>query len=196
MAADTVGLLDALGIDRAHLIGASMGGMICQLIALRHPDWSVPGLLITSPGPDPRLSPPSDYIVAVAMRPVTTDADLEQRTVDLWRALTGSRFPFDEAHHRALAKLDTARGTNPDSGHGIAVFMAPSRLDALAAVDVPTLIAHGTEDPIFPYDHGEALARAIPGSTFVTWQGVGHEIPAPLSADLIDLLQANITAAH
>ena len=66
------------------------------------------------------------------------------------------------------------------------MFTAPSRLDALAAVDVPTLIAHGTEDPIFPYDHGEALARAIPGSTFVTWQGVGHEIPAPLGADLID----------
>lgn len=197
MAADTVGLLDALGIDRAHLVGASMGGMICQLIALRHPDRVRSlGLLITSPGPDERLSSPSDDVVAAAMRPVTTDAEREQRTVDMWRALTGSRFPFDEAHQRALAKLDTARGTNPNSAHGIALFTAPSRLDALAAVDVPTLIAHGTEDPIFPYDHGEALARAIPGSTFVTWQGVGHEIPAPLSADLIEQLQANIAAAR
>ena len=92
--------------------------------------------------------------------------------------------------------MDTARGTNPNSAHGIAVFTAPSRIDALAAVDVPTLIVHGTEDPIFPIDHGEALAKAIPGSTFVTWEGVGHEIPAPLGADLIALLQANIAAAH
>ena len=61
---------------------------------------------------------------------------------------------------------------------------------------MPTLIVHGTEDPIFPIDHGEALAKAIPGSRLVTWEGVGHEIPLPLGPELIALLQANIAAAH
>ena len=197
MAADTRGLLDALSIDLAHFVGASMGGMICQLMALRYPDRVRSlSLLITSPGPDERLSQSSEEVVAVATRPVTTDAELEQRVVDLWRVLTGSRFPFDEAAQRHLAKMDTARGTNPNSAHGLAVFSAPSRIDALAEVNVPTLIVHGTEDPIFPIDHGEALAKAIPGSRLVTWEGVGHEIPLPLGPELIALLQANIAAAH
>jgi pimeloyl-ACP methyl ester carboxylesterase len=196
MATDTKGLLDALRIDRAHFVGASMGGMISQLMALRYPDRVRSlGLLITSPGPDERLSSTSEEVLAVATRPATTDAELEQRVVDLWRVLTGSRFPFDEAPHRELAKIDTARGTNPNSAHGLAVFTAPSRIDALAAVLVPTLIVHGTEDPIFPIDHGEALAKAIPGSTLVTWEGVGHEIPTPLGPELIALLQENIAAA-
>ena len=196
MAADTLGLIDALGIDRAHFVGASMGGMICQLMAIRYPDRVRSlALLITSPGPDDRLSPTSDEVVAIASRPATTDAELEQRGVDVWRKLTGSRFPFDEAHYRELAAMDAARGTNPNSAHGIAVFTAPSRIEALAAVRVPTLVVQGTEDPIFPFDHGEALAKAIPGATFVAWEGVGHEVPAPLGPDLIALLEANIAAA-
>ena len=197
MAVDTVGLLDALGIDRAHFVGASMGGMISQLIAIRYPDRVRSlSLLITSPGPDDRLSATSAEVVAIATRPATTDAEVEQRGVDMWRVLTGSRFPFDEAHYRELAEMDAVRGTNPNSAHAIAVFTAPSRIEALAAVGVPTLVVQGTEDPIFPVDHGEALAKAIPGSTFVTWEGVGHEVPAALGPDLIALVQANIAAAH
>lgn len=197
MATDTAGLLDALGIDRAHFVGASMGGMICQVMAIRFPDRVRSlGLLITSPGPDERLSPTSDDVVAIAVRPATTDAELEQRSVDLWRVLTGSRFPFDESHYRELAAMDAARGTNPNSAHGVAVFTAPSRIEALAGVSVPTLVVQGTEDPIFPFDHGETLAKAIPGATFVPWEGVGHEVPLPLGPDLIALLQANIAAAR
>jgi pimeloyl-ACP methyl ester carboxylesterase len=197
MATDTAGLLDALGIDRAHFVGASMGGMISQVMAIRFPDRVRSlALLITSPGPDDRLSPTSDAVVAIANRPATTAAELEQRSVDVWRVLTGSRFPFEEARYRELAVMDAARGTNPNSAHGIAVFTAPSRIEALATVGVPTLIVQGTEDPIFPFDHGEALAKAIPGSTFVTWEGVGHEVPAPLAPDLLALLQANIAAAR
>jgi pimeloyl-ACP methyl ester carboxylesterase len=197
MADDTVGILDALGIEKAHFVGASMGGMISQLMALRYPDRVRSlALLITTPGPDDRLSPTSDEVIAIAVQPVTTDADLEQRGVEMWRVLTGSRFPFDEARYRELAVMDSARGTNPNSAHAIAVFSTPSRIEALGAVDVPTLVVQGTEDPIFPIDHGEALAKAIPGSTLVTWEGVGHEIPLQLAPDLVALLQANIAAAH
>jgi pimeloyl-ACP methyl ester carboxylesterase len=197
MADDTLGLVDALGIDRAHFVGASMGGMISQLMAIRYPDRVRSlALLITTPGPDDRLSPTSDGVVAIVARPAMTDAELAQRSVDLWRALTGSRFPFDEAHYRELAAMDAARGTNPNSAHGVAVFTAPSRIEALATVRVPTLVVQATEDPIFPFDHGETLAKAIPGATFVPWEGVGHEVPAQLGPELIGLLEANIAAAR
>jgi pimeloyl-ACP methyl ester carboxylesterase len=197
MADDTLGLVDALGIDRAHFVGASMGGMISQLMAIRYPDRVRSlALLITTPGPDDRLSPTSDGVVAIVARPAMTDAELAQRSVDLWRALTGSRFPFDEAHYRELAARDAARGTNPNSAHGVAVFTAPSRIEALATVRVPTLVVQATEDPIFPFDHGETLAKAIPGATFVPWEGVGHEVPAQLGPELIALLEANIAAAR
>jgi pimeloyl-ACP methyl ester carboxylesterase len=196
MADDTVGLLDALGIDAAHLVGASMGGMISQVLALRYPARVRSlTLLITSPGPDERLSPSSDEVLAIAVQPADTDEALTERGVDLFRVLTGSRYPFDEARYRELAALDNARGTNPNSGHAMAVFTATSRVDELAAVAVPALIVHGTEDPIFPYDHAEVLARAIPDSTLVTWEGVGHEIPEPLAAELQALLLEHIAAA-
>ncbi len=197
LASDTVGLMDHLGIERAHLAGASMGGMISQLVALEHPDRVRSlSLMITSPGPDDRLSPMSGEILAVAAREASTDEELAQREADLWRVLTGSRYPYDEAVRREQSALDAARGTNPNSAHSIAVFTAPSRLDALAAISVPTVIFHGTEDPIFPIDHGEALARAIPGSTLVLWEGVGHEIPAELAEELIVGLLANLAAAR
>ncbi|HEX4906412.1 MAG TPA: alpha/beta fold hydrolase [Acidimicrobiales bacterium] len=196
MADDTVGLMDALGIARAHLVGASMGGMISQVIALRFPERVRSlALLITSPGPDERLSPTNDEVLTIATRQADTDEDLAQRGVDLWRVLTGTRFPFDEAAIRATAQRDAERGTNPNSAHAIAVFTAPSRVDALADVQVPTIVVHGTEDPIFPLDHGRTLAEVIPGATLLEWEGVGHEIPAPLADELLDALRSNIAAA-
>lgn len=124
----------------------------------------------------------------------TAPTSSARRGVDLWRALTGSRFPFDEAAIRATAQLDAQRGTNPNSAHAMAVFTAPSRIDALGAVRVPTVVVHGTEDPIFPIDHGRTLADTIPGATLVAWEGVGHEIPAALAEELLNALRANITA--
>ena len=103
MATDTAGLLDALGIDRAHLAGVSLGGMVCQLLALGQPDSVLSLTLIsTSPGPsDARLSPPSAAIAEVAPREATTAEQRDQRTLDLYRALSGNgRVPFDEAGTR------------------------------------------------------------------------------------------------
>jgi len=153
------------------------------------------GLLITTPGPDERLSPMNDAVLAVAMTVATTDAELEDREVAMWQVLAGSRFPFDEAGRRAHVRADVARGTNLNSSHAIAVFSTASRLEALADVRVPTVIVQGTEDPIFPVDHGESLAKAIAGSTLITWEGVGHEVPLELADELVTALLANIAAA-
>ena len=137
MADDTVGLLDVLDIDAAHFVGASMGGMISQVLALRHPARVRSlTLLITSPGPaDERLSPSSDEVFAIAMRPADTDEELAERSVDLFRVLTGSRFPFDEAHYRDLAALDSAAARIRTAGtrwlcsrrHRVSTNWRPSR---------------------------------------------------------------------
>jgi pimeloyl-ACP methyl ester carboxylesterase len=191
LAGDTVAVLDHLGIDRAHLVGVSMGGMIAQLVALDHPDRVRSlALLLTTPGPDPRLPPPSPALTALAAVP------REQRQVELWRVLTGSRFPFDEERLRAEAAADVARGTNPVHAHPGAVLTAPSRLDRLRAVRVPTLVVHGSEDPVFPVEHGHALAAAVPGAELVVWEGVGHEVPPPLVPELTDRLLAHLATVE
>jgi pimeloyl-ACP methyl ester carboxylesterase len=192
MATDTVGLLDALDIRAAHLVGTSVGGMVCQATALAFPDRVRSlTLLSTTPGPDPRLSSGDPAVFEGLDRPVETDEDAAELEVDFCRAVAGSRFPFDERHYRSMARADQARGTNRDPG----MPTASSRVDDLRRIHAPTLVVHGTEDPIYPYDHAEALARGIPRSTLVTWDGVGHELPPPLVPDLTSAITTHIGAA-
>src|SRR4029453_12155424 len=101
MAGDAMGVLDAVGIDAAHLVGVSVGGMGCQVAALRYPDRGRSLTLISpTPGPDPRLSPSDEAVFAGLDRPVETDADVAELEVDFCRAVAGSRFGFDERYYR------------------------------------------------------------------------------------------------
>ena len=197
MVTDTAGLLESLDIDRAHFMGLSLGGLIAQLYALRYPE-RVDSLTLnsTSPGPrDPRLSPPSANLAEIAMRVATTPEQCDQRLVDLLRAIAGSRFPFDEADVRRTIAIDHARGTNPSWTHGLVAGAAPSWLDDLSAVRVPTLIIHGAEDPMFPIDHAEALSKAIPHAEMITWEGVGHEFPRQLIAEQLARMDRHLRSA-
>jgi pimeloyl-ACP methyl ester carboxylesterase len=189
MASDAIGLLDALGIERAHLVGASFGGMISQVLALSHPERVRSLALISStPGPDDRLSPPTDEFMAFVTRPADPDQDPVEATVAFCGVVAGSRVPFDEPHYRQLVTADLARGTNTSSNHGRVPVSATSRVHDLRDVRVPTIVVHGTEDPLFPIDHAVVLADAIPGSRLVKWDGVGHELPPPLVPELAQLL--------
>jgi pimeloyl-ACP methyl ester carboxylesterase len=193
MADDALGVLDALGIDAAHVVGVSLGGMIAQVAALQHPDRVRSLTLIsTTPGPDPRLSPGDDSVFEGLDRPVETDEDRAQLEVDFCRATAGSRFEFDEQYYRDIVAADLARGTNPDFGYAPS---ASSRIDDLARIQVPTLVIHGTEDPIYPFDHAEVLATGIPQATLVRWDGVGHEQPPQLVPELTRLLIDHLEAA-
>jgi len=186
MAGDALGLLDGLGITSAHLVGVSLGGRICQAAALRAPERVRSlTLLTTTPGPDERLAPTVDGV----FDGFDWDGDPVEVTVEFCRAVAGSRFTFDEPFYRALAIADVARGVNPDSGQERALS-APSHLDALAAVRAPTLVVHGTEDPIFPFDHAQALVTAISGARLVIWEGVGHELPPQLMPGLAEEILA------
>jgi pimeloyl-ACP methyl ester carboxylesterase len=173
-----------------------LGGIISQLVALRHPDRVRSLVLISStPGRGERLSPPTDEFMAYVTRAVDPDEDPIDGTVGFCRALAGSRFPFDEPYYRRLATADIARGTNLNSNQGRIPASSSSRIDDLATVGVPTLVVHGTEDPLFPFDHAEALAGAIPGARLVAWDGVGHELPPQLVPELASLVIRHVAAS-
>lgn len=196
MAADAVAVLDGYGVDKAHIVGASMGGMITQLIGLNHPD-RVLSLTPIMSTPDPgavldalegretrfALSPPTPEVLALAMEQAGQDwsdpeAVLDNRTA-MFKALAGSAHPYDEEERRALfkAEMDRALSFASTVNHGPAIDQSERWHDRLDQIDVPTLVIHGTEDSILPFDHGQALAEAIPGATMLVMEGVGHELP-------------------
>ena len=188
--ADAVGLLDALGIDRAHVVGISMGGGIGQELALEHTDRVATLTLIsTSPvGPrgldKPALPPMSEELASRFAEPAP-EPDWSDREavidyiVEGLRGFAGS-LPFDEEGQRALVERVVDRTINIESSmrnHWIMESGEPVR-GRLSELSVPTLVVHGTEDPVFPYGHAEALAEEIPGAGLLPLEGGGHEMPA------------------
>lgn len=190
MAADAVGLLDVLDIPAAHWIGASMGGMIAQQAAIDHPErvLSLTSIMSSPAGPtsaDPDL-PPMEAKVQEAMARAAS-MDPVSAAVELYRALSGSRFPFDEEAFRAFLVAGAGRGGfNPACAHAQAIEASPSRREALRGLQMPALVLHGSEDPILPLAHGRATAEAIPGARLVVAEGIGHELPAPAMREYLD----------
>ena len=191
MARDVVGLMDALSIDRAHIVGRSMGGMIGQLLALDHRERVRSlALLITSPGMgDERLPGPSEeFLEALAARqlapPPKTHDERVEYLVELFRLYAGTAVPFEEARLRAASAAEVERMWYPESGHGFAAWSTASRVDRLPEITVPTLIMHGTVDPVAPVAHAHCMAAAIPDNSCWIIEGLGHETPAALTPDL------------
>ena len=116
------------------------------------------------------------------------EGEYEDALVVNYRVLSGSRFPFNEEKFREQAKDVIAHGHNPFPGHGAAVGQSPHRGVRLSEIDIPTLVIHGTEDAILPFDHGQALADGIPNSELMTLEGVGHEIPEQLNDAIVTKL--------
>jgi len=199
MAADTLGLMDRLGIERAHLIGRSMGAAIAQVLALDTPDRVLSLTLIGStPGAgDDRLPGPSnDFVEAMTDRlfrgPPSERQDCERWIVDLHRELNGVLYPFDESSQTDLARAELAAGWAPETGHGVAVYSSASRFDRLGSIDSPTLVIHGTADPVYPPEHGRALAAGVPGAVLIEIDGLGHEFPDALAVDLWPVLRLHL----
>lgn len=200
MAADAVGLMDALKVKQAHVVGMSMGGMIAQLVAINYPDrvLTLTSWASTYWWMDPDVPAMSDRVQAllreITMSPPTTREEMIESNVTLYRTLAGSRFAFDEKGTRAIQAILVDRGHNPKNSHGLATNAAPSRLDALRKLAVPTLVIHGDEDPIISYTHGVVCAKVIPGAKLVTQKGVGHEIPMPLAQEIAQALIAHFNS--
>jgi pimeloyl-ACP methyl ester carboxylesterase len=188
--ADALGVLDALGIARAHLVGVSMGGAMAQHLALEHPDRVATLTLIsTSPigprGPGrPDLPPMSaglaSHFAAPAPEPDWSDREaVIDYIVDGLRPYSGS-LPFDEQRQRALVERVVDRTINIASSMKNHWLIEPGEpvQGRLSELSVPTLVIHGTDDPLFPYGHGEALADEIPDARLLPLEGGGHELPA------------------
>jgi pimeloyl-ACP methyl ester carboxylesterase len=184
MAGDAVGVLDAYGLDRAHVVGMSLGGGIAQRVALDHPGRmaSVTAISTSKAGEqDPDLPGPTpEYLEHSAAWEELDWSDtraLAEMLVRDARQLAGTRHPFDEEAARELVTRDLERAADPRRlmNHGEVDGGEPPRR-RLGEIDVPFLVIHGTADPIFPYPHGVALAEAVPGATLVTIEGGGHEL--------------------
>ncbi|MER6006039.1 alpha/beta hydrolase [Nonomuraea angiospora] len=196
MAADTVGLLDALGLDSAHVVGASMGGMIAQTIAIEHPGRvrSLTSMMSTTGDPSVGQARP-EAMAAFAGPPPTTREEAIERSVLIFRLAGSPGFAFDEAALRDRAGLSYDRDHDrvAVARQAVAVVASGDRTPRLRSVEVPTLVIHGAEDAMCDPSGGRATAAAIPGAELVMIDGMGHDLPRPLWPDLASRIA---TLAH
>ena len=199
MADDCAGLLDALGIARAHVVGASMGGAIGQEMAIHHPGRMRSLTSIMSSTGDPALPPPTPEALAVLFAPAPTSFEAYlPHHAKLWRVLRGSdAFPLDEARDAERAQLAFLRGLNPGgvARQLAAVFASGNRKPALRAVQVPTLVIHGDVDPLVPVACGVDVAEAIPGATLLRIPRMGHALPIAMWPQIIEAIAAHTARA-
>ncbi|NNE74115.1 MAG: alpha/beta hydrolase [Acidimicrobiales bacterium] len=191
MAADAAGLLTALGIEAAHVVGMSMGGMIAQAMAIDHPA-KVRSLtsIMSKPG-DPRsggIAP--KLMVRLARRPNATRETAVDDAIALFRVIGGSS--YDEAEHRARQEISLARSFRP---HGqlrqtVAIAASPDRTPGLERLELPTLVVHGLQDPLVVPSGGIATAKAVRGSRLLMFPDMGHDLPKTRWPEITEAIQA------
>jgi pimeloyl-ACP methyl ester carboxylesterase len=189
MAADAVGLMDALGVARAHVVGASMGGMIAQEVAIRWPERVRSLTSIMSTTGDPRLPPPTAEVMKVfTSPPPATAEDYVEANVAAWKIFRGPGYPEDEKRDRARAIRAAKRGFSPEGGQRqmLAVYASGSRKKTLPSVTAPTLVIHGADDPLLPLAAGEDTAASVPGAKLVVLPRMGHALPLAVWPRVID----------
>lgn len=198
---DLLAVLDATGIEHAHLVGLSMGGGIAQDVALDHPERVLSLTLISTqpvgPRPEGLDLPSMTDDMAAFFAGGLPDPDWSDRdaviawVVDGFRPFAGSG-PFDEAGLRAVAArvVDRSRSLASGGNH-LAVDQGPEQTRSLTDLDVPTLVIHGAEDPLFPLPHGEAIARLIPGATLLVLDRTGHELPRRVWGTVVPAIVAH-----
>jgi pimeloyl-ACP methyl ester carboxylesterase len=185
MADDALGLMDALGTKRAHVVGASMGGMIAQLVAINHPDRAKSLISIMSTTGRRDLPAGNPQTLSVLFRPPSSDSrnDLIEASLLVQRALSSPGFPVSEAEMNARAERRTDRAPFDLAGlarQSAALIVAPPRNALLRQVRCPALVLHGADDPVIPAAAARDTAESIPGAKLVIVPGMGHDLPAAL----------------
>jgi pimeloyl-ACP methyl ester carboxylesterase len=198
MAEDAIGLMDALQIRSAHLVGASMGGMIAQEMAISFPQRVRSLTSIMSTTGNPKVPPPTREAAAMLMAPPpATREEFFERFAQTWKMLRVGSFPQDEALDRARAERTYERGLNP-AGVGRqlrAILASGSRTERLRSVRAPTLVIHGTVDPLVHPEGGRDTAASIPGAELLMIEGMGHALPIPMWPQIIGAIDRHAHAA-
>ncbi|HEV2507164.1 MAG TPA: alpha/beta hydrolase [Mesorhizobium sp.] len=194
MAADAIGLLDVLAIDKAHVVGRSLGGMIAQILASEHPGRVLSLTSIMSSTGNPTLPQASPDVMALMMRPAPDPASDEAGFVAhglaFARRIAGGGHPFDEEACRGLILEEIRRAYDP-GGFGrqiAAIAVAGDRRSHLATITAPTLVIHGADDPLIPPACGEDTAASIPNADFMLIAGMGHDLPPALYRTVVDAI--------
>jgi pimeloyl-ACP methyl ester carboxylesterase len=191
MARDTAGLMDALGIQRAHVAGASMGGGIAQEMAIHMPDRLLTLTSIMSSTGDPGLPPPTADALSLLFKPAPRDREAYLvHHAKMLRTLRGPHFGEDIVTDTERAARNFERGLNPPgvTRQFAAILASGNRAPALKRITTPTLVIHGDADPLIRVAGGRATAAAISGSKLEVLAGMGHTLPRPLWPRIIDVM--------
>jgi pimeloyl-ACP methyl ester carboxylesterase len=201
MALDTVGLLDGLDLDSAHLVGMSMGGMVAQTVAARHPSRVRSLVSIMSTTGAKRIGRPTLATYARLYRPVPDDREgAAKATVAMMRRIgsRGYRFDADRVRATALEAWDRDGGPNPDgpARQLAAIFKSGDRTREVGQITAPTLVIHGDRDPMVNPTGGWATSRAIPRSRLLTVPGMGHDLPAGACPEVVEAIAEHVLTAE
>lgn len=199
MAADGIGLLDALGIEKAHIVGASMGGMIAQTVAAAWPQRtrSLVSIYSTSGRPGLPIGKPEALAMLTARPEGPAREQLVKHGMKLRTVIGSPAYPTDEAELRAFVELNVDRRWYPE-GAGrqyLSIIASGDRVEQLKTIRTPTLVLHGEEDPLLPVECGRDVARLVPGAELQTYPGWGHDFPAQLVPTLVDRIAGFCKAA-
>ena len=199
MADDGAGLLDALGIEKAHIVGASMGGMIAQHVAARHADRCLSLTSVFSTTGNPKLPPANpEAMKALVTRPKSTDEDvLVDHGMMLARTIGSPGYPSDEERLRERTTASIRRSFYPEgpTRHLSAIVADGDRRAMLKDISVPTLVLHGEDDPLVPCEGGRDTAACIPGAKLKTIPGWGHDLPLELVDEVAGAIAGHAQAS-
>lgn len=188
MADDAVGLLDFLKIEKAHICGASMGGMIAQTMAIRHPSRVLSLTSIMSSTGNPNLPQPKPEAMQALIIPAPKERSAYiKHIVKMGKILYGSGFPYDEELRSELAGKAYDRCFYPAGFNRqmVAILASGSRKDALKSLKIPTLVIHGGDDPLVPLEGGKDTAESIPNAELLIVDGMGHSLPPETWSQII-----------
>lgn len=197
MALDAVGVLDHLGIDKAHIIGASMGGMIAQTVAIQHPHRTHSLVSIMSVPGDLAYGTPTDEALAGLLAAPSPNRDEYIESAKTW-AIWGSKKYFNLEDARARAAREFDRSFYPEGTHRqlAAIYASGDRSEALSQLNVPTLVIHGTDDTLLTPSGGDRVAELIPGSVLLKVKDMGHDMPEPLWPLYVDAITSHARRAQ
>jgi len=202
MADDAVGLVDALGIDSAHLVGVSMGGMIAQVAGYRHPD-RVRSLALIMTGSGRRVAslPRLRALGTLLAKPARSRDEFVERMLETFKVIGSPAYPMDAQRLEDFRRVLELTWERDHEAAGAArqlhaVTSSGDRTKRLRGVRAPTLVIHGDSDPLVRPAAGTALARAIPGAELRMIEGMGHDMPPALHAELVEAISTNMARAR